>query len=484
MSHSDIPISRDRDSASGFDLSPSSVSQKSRPSRAPSEVCRDLEADEALDFQEAHESEVRSYPRRLPLAIERAEGAMVWDTRGQKYLDFLSGAGVLALGHHHPEIDAEIVSQITRKLPYQTLDLTSPVKNAFIGELLAFLPKSFSAHPRVQFCGPSGADAVEAALKLAKLYTGRTGIFSFQGGYHGVTNGALAVTGNLAMRERHSGLMPGVHFFPYPYSFRCPFGIGGVDGARVGLKYLESVLNDPESGIPKPAAVILEAIQGEGGVIPAPKFWLRELRRITREHGILLIMDEIQTGIGRTGAAFAHEASGISPDILVLSKAIGGGLPLSVLVFDTALDVWRGGEHCGTFRGNQLAMAAGTKTLQIIRRDGLCGHAKAMGKRLIRGLREIAKSETACVGEVRGRGLMVGMEIVDRSAGKPGCPAPHGAARAALIQREALKRGLIIERGGRHGCVLRFLPPLIIERAQIDRSLATIADSIHASTAT
>jgi diaminobutyrate-2-oxoglutarate transaminase len=451
------------------------------PSRSAFESERNLEPDAALDYQAAHESQVRSYPRRLPLAIERAKGPWVWDTRGQKYLDFLSGAGVMALGHHHPEVDAEIINQINRQLPYQTLDLTSPVKNAFIEELLDFLPDGFSDEPRVQFCGPSGADAVEAALKLAKLKTGRTGIFSFQGGYHGVTHGALAVTGNLAMRERQTGLMPDVHFLPYPYSFRCPFGIGGADGARVGLNYLETILNDRESGIAKPAAIILEAIQGEGGVIPAPRFWLRELRRITREHGIVLIMDEIQSGIGRTGAGFAHEASGISPDILVLSKAVGGGLPLAVLVFDASMDAWRGGEHCGTFRGNQLAMAAGAKTLQIIRRDGLCGHAKAMGKRLMKGLKEIAKNAPDCVGEVRGRGLMVGMEIVDRTSGKPGCPPPHGAERAVLIQREALKRGLIIERGGRHGCVLRFLPPLIIKRAQIDRSLATIADSINAS---
>ena len=387
----------------------------------------------------------------------------------------------MALGHHHPEVDAEIISQIARKVPYQTLDLTSPIKNKFIEELLGFLPDAFSPDPRVQFCGPSGADAVEAALKLAKLYTGRSGIFSFQGGYHGVTNGALAVTSNLSMKQRHSGLMPGVHFIPYPYSFRCPFGIGGVDGARVGLSYLDSILSDPESGIPKPVAVILEAIQGEGGVIPAPKFWLQELRRITREHGVLLIMDEIQSGIARSGAPFAYQTSGISPDILVLSKAVGGGLPLSVLVFDTALDVWRGGEHCGTFRGNQLAMAAGTKTIQIIQRDGLCEHSKTMGKRLSKGLRGIAKNNPDCVGEVRGRGLMLGMEIVNREAEKPGCPPPYGSERAARIQQEALKRGLIIELGGRNGCVIRFLPPLIAEKEHIDLCVQIIGDSIRAS---
>ena len=163
------------------------------------DVYHSFEADEALDFQARHESKVRAYPRSLPLAIERAKGVWLWDTRGQKYLDFLSGAGALALGHHHPEVDDEITTQIARHLPYQTLDLTSPVRNTFIQELLNFLPPQFSRDPRVQFCGPSGADAVEAALKLAKIYTGRSGVFSFQGGYHGVTGSALSVTGNLTM---------------------------------------------------------------------------------------------------------------------------------------------------------------------------------------------------------------------------------------------------------------------------------------------
>lgn len=478
MSDSTIPFRADQDWANDF-AQPTNLSSDKLHQRV--EPYYSLDADEALDFQARHESQVRAYPRCLPLAIDRAQGVWVWDTRGQKYLDFLSGAGALALGHHHSEVDDEITTQIAKYLPYQTLDLTSPVRNCFMKELLSFLPSQFAREPRVQFCGPSGADAVEAALKLAKIYTGRSGIFSFQGGYHGATSSALSVTGNLAMKRRISGIMPGVHFLPYPYSFRCPFGLGGDAGARAGLSYLESILADPESGIEKPAAVILEVIQGEGGVIPAPKFWLQELRRITREHSILLIVDEVQSGIARTGAPFAYQASGITPDILVLSKAVGGGLPLSVLVFDASLDVWQRGEHRGTFRGNQLAMAAGTKTLQIIRRDKLCRHATAMGKRLLQGLKEIASSEPDIVGEVRGRGLMVGMEIVHGTAAKSGCPPPHGTERAARIQREALKRGLIIECGGRHSCVIRFLPALISEKEHIDRSIGIIADAIKAS---
>ena len=475
MSHPTIPSELKRDPATGFDLSPGSVSD-SDPIASTN-----LQPDAVLEFQSEHESDVRSYPRRLPLAVERAEGAYLWDTRGQKFLDFLSGAGVMALGHHHPEVDAEIVDQITRKLPYQTLDLTSRVRNVFIRELLEFIGEDFSENPRIQFCGPTGADAVEAALKLAKLFTGRSGIFSFQGGYHGATHGALAVTSNISMKGRHAGLMQGVHFFPYPYSMRCPFGIGGEEGARAGLRFLESALADPESGVVKPAAVILEAIQGEGGVIPAPAFWLRELRRITEEHGVLLIMDEIQSGIGRTGAPFAYEESGIKPDILLMSKAVGGGLPLSVMVFDQVLDIWKSGEHCGTFRGNQLAIAAGAKTLQIIKRDDLCSHAATMGQRLMTGLGEIADANPETVGEVRGRGLMVGMEIVVGGPGTPARPARHAAERVLRIQHEALKRGLIIERGGRHGSVLRFLPPLITEPEHIDRCIEVIGDSLKAS---
>ncbi|MFT5467099.1 MAG: 2,4-diaminobutyrate 4-transaminase [Verrucomicrobiales bacterium] len=462
----------DRESTRGFSIPVD-------PGRSPEieskpVVCRDVEPDETLEFQETHESEVRSYPRRLPLAIKKAEGVWIWDTKGQKYLDFLSGAGVLALGHHHPEIDAEVIKQIANKLPYQSLDLTSPVKNAFLQQLLDFLPEGYFDNPRVQFCGPGGADAIDAAIKLARIQTGRSEIIAFQGGYHGVSGNALAVTGNRELRERQLPSIPGVHFFPFPYSFRCPFGIGGADGARVGLKFLESALDDPASGIGIPAAIILEPIQGEGGVIAAPKSWLQGVRRIAEKHGILLIVDEIQTGIGRTGSTFAFEHAGIRPDILALSKAIGGGLPLSALVFESKNDGWRAGEHCGTFRGNQLAMAAGARTLEIIQRDGLCDHVKAMGKRLGKGLREVAQENPEWVGEVRGRGLMIGMEIIDENGG-------FGTERASRIQTEALRRGLIIERGGRNGCVVRFLPPLIVDEAQVASCVEIIADSIAAS---
>ncbi|WP_299018118.1 pyridoxal phosphate-dependent class III aminotransferase [uncultured Photobacterium sp.] len=441
----------------------------------------DLSPDELLLSQEHYESEVRSYPRRLPLAIRKASGALVEDSRGQLFLDCLAGAGTLALGYNHPEINQAIIDQLNQGLPYQTLDITTPIKDNFIKEVMNFLPDEFAANARIQFCGPSGADAVEAAIKLAKQTTGRNVMAAFHGAYHGMTNGTMAMMGNLNTKARRQGLMSDVHFLPFPYSLRCPFGLKGEEGAKQSIRYIERMLSDDESGVQKPAAIIVEPVQGEGGVIPAPAFWLRELRRITREHGILLIFDEIQCGIGKTGYRFAFEESGVTPDILCLSKAIGGGLPMSILVFDKSIDTWLPGEHTGTFRGNQLAMATGAKALEIIRRDDLVEHARKAGQYLKEGLEHIAKY-TDCIAEVRGRGLMLGLEIVKPSGKKNKFGEPEADPELTLnIQRAALERGLIVEKGGRQGAVLRFLPPLIISYEQIDFALEALSKAILAT---
>lgn len=431
-----------------------------------------------LANQEQFESAVRSYPRRFPIAIKRAHGALVEDTSNQVYLDCLAGAGALSLGHNHPEITQEIIASIHAGLPFQTLDVTTPVKDAFIREVMQFLPADFAQDVRIQFCGPSGADAVEASIKLAKQFTGRNNIVSFHGAYHGMTNGAQSLMGNLGAKERRTGLMPDVHFFPYPYNLRCKFGLGGEEGEKASIRYIESVLHDQESGIVKPAALILEPIQGEGGVLPASTYWLREIRRITRELGILLILDEIQCGIGRSGRHFAFEYAEIEPDILIMSKAIGGGLPLSCLVFKQQFDNWNPGEHAGTFRGNQLAMVAGAKTLQIIQRDNLANHAAQMGERLLSKLRGL-QQRNACIAEVRGKGLMVGVEITfPDQVDVLGQPLANPQL-ASEIQRAALKNGLIIEKGGRYGAVLRFLPPLNITETQIDFAASAFADAVE-----
>lgn len=430
-----------------------------------------------LERQKRTESNARSYPRRISIAIREAKGIHVTDADGNIYYDCLAGAGTLALGHNHPVVLDAIRQTLDQNLPLHTLDLTTPVKDAFVEEIFASLPSEFAKNAKIQFCGPSGADGVEAAIKLVKTATGNRSILSFHGGYHGMTHGALSLTGNLNPKQAVSGLMPDVHFLPYPYEYRCPFGLENGRGAEVISRYIESVLKDPESGIVSPAGMILEAVQGEGGVIPAPNQWLKEIRRITKTQQIPLIIDEVQTGWGRTGKLYAFEHSGVIPDVVVLSKAIGGSLPLSVVIYNQELDKWNPGAHTGTFRGNQLAMATGLATLRYILSNNLPNHAAQMGDRLMNNLQNVQK-EFPYIGEVRGRGLMVGVEIVN-----PNLPQdlvgsyPAFPQLASCIQAECLRRGLIIEIGGRFGSVVRFLPPLIITPEQVD----AISDIFHSA---
>lgn len=449
----------------------------------PEDALYVLTTNPLLARQASQESNARSYPRRLPLALKRARGIHVEDIDGRVFIDCLAGAGTLALGHNHPAVHEAIRQVLADELPLHTLDLTTPVKDRFVQDLFAMLPPAFADEARIQFCGPTGADAVEAALKLARTATGRRNVLAFHGAYHGMTQGALGLMGSLAPKLAMDGLFPAVHFLPFPYDYRCPFGVGGEAGVRIGLRYIDNLLNDPESGILPPAAIIVEAVQGEGGVVPAADTWLRGLREITARAGIPLILDEIQTGFGRTGKLFAFEHAGIVPDIVVLSKALGGSLPLSVVVYREALDTWRPGAHAGTFRGNQMAMAAGSATLKVIQEHALHEHAEVMGERLAAHLREIAQRHPQ-LGDVRGRGLMLGVEVVDPDGpgdtlGRP----PAAPALAARIQAECLKRGLILELGGRHGAVIRFLPPLIITAAQLDQVADIFAKAVVAALA-
>lgn len=434
-----------------------------------------------LQRQTQRESNARSYPRRIPIAMREAKGIYVKDADGNLYLDCLAGAGTLALGHNHPVVVEAMQRVLNDNLPLHTLDLTTPIKDQFVEELFASLPPAFARNAKIQFCGPSGADAVEAAVKLVKTATGRRSLLSFQGGYHGMTHGALSLTGNLAPKTEVAGLMADVHFLPYPYHYRCPFGFGGEVGYSVASRYIEHLLDDPESGIIPPAGMILEVVQGEGGVIPAPDHWMRQIRRITRDRTIPLIVDEIQTGWGRTGKLYAFEHSGIIPDVVLLSKAIGGSLPLSVVLYNQELDTWAPGAHAGTFRGNQLAMAAGIATLGYIQENHLTEHAAAMGKRLMNHLYQI-QSDFPCMGDIRGRGLMIGVEMVnpEASADRRGCyPAHSGLAKA--IQQECVHRGLIVEIGGRWGSVVRFLPPLIVTAEQIDQIAEIFQAAVNAA---
>ncbi|MGP4080837.1 aspartate aminotransferase family protein [Pseudalkalibacillus sp. R45] len=433
-----------------------------------------------LAQQERRESNARSYPRRIPIAIEEAEGIFVTDVEGKRYYDCLAGAGTLALGHNHP-IVIEAMEQVIRdKRPLHTLDLTTPVKEEFVNEIFSSLPDPLKDRAKIQFCGPTGGDAIEAALKLVKTATGRSSILTFHGGYHGSTHGTMAISGNLGPKERVQGLMPDVHFLPYPYTYRCPFGFKGEEGHEISSQYIENLLDDPESGILPPAAMILEVVQGEGGSVPAPIEWLQEMRRITKERGIPLIIDEIQTGIGRTGKFFAFEHAGIVPDVVVLSKAIGGSLPLSVVIYEESLDQWGPGAHIGTFRGNQMAMAAGTATLQYIKENNLSEHADRMGDKLQAELKNL-QIDYKEIGDVRGRGLMLGVEMVasEKTQASNGS-YPAAPELASNIQRACFDRGLILEVGGRHGAVVRILPPLIITEQQVDEVAAIFKDAVTA----
>jgi diaminobutyrate-2-oxoglutarate transaminase len=418
-----------------------------------------------LRRQSQFESNVRSYPRKLPLAIAKAHGVWVTDVEGKTYLDCLAGAGTLALGHNHPDIMDSIDYFISSGMPMHTLDLTTPQKDAFSEKLLSLLPGQGRDYC-LQFCGPSGADAVEAALKLAKTFTGRSSIISFSGGYHGMTHGALSVTGNTGPKDAVASLMPGVQFMPYPHEYRCPLGIGGEAGIEALGYYFAQFIEDVESGVSLPAAVILEAVQGEGGVNCAPPQWLRRIREVTQRHVILLIIDEVQAGFGRTGKMFAFEHAGIEPDIIVMSKAVGGGLPLAVLGLKREFDAWQPDAHTGTFRGNQMAMATGLATLNALQQQDLPAQAERRGAWLKTRLVELQQRYPA-LGQVRGRGLMLGIEIVDeRQAPDRLNSYPGDPTLAVAIQKHCFDHGLLLERGGRQGNVIRLLPPLIIDDEQ------------------
>ncbi|EFC83977.1 diaminobutyrate--2-oxoglutarate transaminase family protein [Parafrankia sp. EUN1f] len=433
-----------------------------------------------LARQATRESAARTYARSLPIVPTRATGSWITGADGRRYLDFLAGAGTLATGHNHPAVVASIERVLRSGAPLHVLDMATPQKDAFTEELANTLPAGLREDPKLLFCGPTGADAVEAALKLAHTVTGRQNVLAFTGAYHGMTAGALAVTGKVPVKEPLPTPSSVVRL-PFPYPYRCPFGVGGPASAEISAHYVEQLLDDPCGGITSPAAMILEVVQGEGGVVPAPDGWLRAMRELTSRRGIPLIVDEVQTGVGRTGTFWACERAGVVPDMLVMSKAIGGGLPLAVVAYRADLDVWAPGAHAGTFRGNQLAMAAGLATLRLVRDHGLSERAAVVGDRLLAGLNHIARG-TEIVGDVRGRGLMLGVEIVDphREPDRTGARPPD-AARAAAIRSACLDRGLIIELGGRHDAVLRLLPPLTITDEEADLALEILADAIALS---
>ena len=424
--------------------------------------------------QDSTESNARSYPRKFPVALAKAQGSWIEDVEGNKYLDFLCGAGTLALGHNDPEVNQAMVDMLTGNLPLHTLDLTTPVKDTFVHTLLNLLPGELKNNAKIQFCSPSGTDAVDAALKLCKTATGRSSIIAFNGAYHGMGHGALALTGNLHAKNKVNDLMPNVHFMPYPYSYRCPFGLGGDAGTDAACAYFERMLKDPECGITKPAAVILETIQGEGGVIPAPVKFIQTVRRVTKELDIPMIVDEIQCGIGRSGRFFAFEYADIVPDVILSSKAIGGSQPLSVVIYNKKLDVWEPGAHAGTFRGNQLAMRAGTVVMNRVSKPEFLDDVVKKGEIFAKRLEEI-KSKVSIIGDVRGKGLMRGIEFVDPKSQSDSLGAKKASGEiAALVQKRCFENRLVMEKGGRNGAVMRCLCALNVTMEDLEKALDII----------
>ncbi|WP_345150516.1 diaminobutyrate--2-oxoglutarate transaminase family protein [Arthrobacter ginkgonis] len=422
-----------------------------------------------LARQQERESNARTYPRHLPIAIDEAHGSFVRDMDGNVFIDCLAGAGVLSLGHNHPELIGIAAEQLGRFT--HGLDFPTPAKEAFIDAQLSMLPAALQDRMKIHFCGPTGANAVDAAIKLCKTATGRGDVVSFQGGFHGSSAMGMALTGLVQQKAPVANGMPGVHFFPYTYCSRCPLGLTRDTCSSNCVAYLENSLKDDLSGMALPAAVILEMVQGEGGVIPATLEFVQRVRAVTRELGIPLIVDEVQTGCGRTGTWFAFEQYGIEPDVIVASKALSGiGTPVAVIIYDRSLDKWAPGAHTGTFRGNQLAFAAGAAAVRIVRRDGILEQVKESGRQIESLLKPL--EALPWVREVRGRGMMWGIELQDPDTGKT------GGDLALRVQEEVLRKGLILETGGRGGCVVRLLPPLNTTADVVEQFCRILVDTV------
>ena len=419
---------------------------------------------EILDYQAQHESSAVSYSRGMPMALARGRGATLEDVDGNIYIDMFGGAGVMAVGHAHPDVLKAAHAQIDDVT--HSLDIPTLTRKRLVEKLGTLLPKELS---RIFFGGPTGSDAVEQALKLAKFNTGRYGVIAFEGAYHGMTGAALALTSDSGHRDGLGPLVPGVQFIPYPYTYRNPFGCPDDQVDMQAASNLERVLDDSHSGFSKPAAVILESVQGEGGtIIPSPRF-LQRVREICDTHGVLLICDEIQAGLGRTGKMFAFEHAGIVPDIVTMSKALGGvGFPISAIAYKEELNTWPPGKTIGTFRGNMVAFAAGAAALDYMTENDVPGHAARLGEKLMPRLKKLEK-ESSIVGESRGIGLMMAIEMVkDKKSKEPDSDA------AKKVRKYAHQRGVMIEVGGHHNNVARLLPPLVITEELANKGLDII----------
>ncbi|GGN22706.1 diaminobutyrate--2-oxoglutarate transaminase [Actinoplanes campanulatus] len=408
------------------------------------------------------ESEVRSYSRSFPTIFTAAKGDVLRGHDGSTYIDFLAGAGTLNYGHNPETVKRRLIDYLESDGLTHGLDLTTSAKLEFLNAFTDCVLEPRGLGYRVQFCGPTGTNAVEAALKLARLVTGRTNVIAFSGAFHGVSTGSLAATASNYYRSGLHTTLGGTTHLPYPDS-----PLGEYDT----MDLLRRLVEDPGAGTAKPAAVLLETVQGEGGVYVAPTDFLRELREFCDRHQILLIVDDIQAGCGRTGSFFSFERAGIEPDLITLSKSIGGyGLPMAVVLIKPQYDIWRPGQHNGTFRGNQLAFVAAAAVLREYWADGPDGAfvtaVRGKGREVARRLG--ASTAVQLGARVRGLGLMWGLDlsaVPDVSAGK--------------VSHLCFDRGLIVETCGRDGEVIKVLPPLTISDENLSQGLDILLDVLQ-----
>ncbi|MCU1533517.1 MAG: diaminobutyrate--2-oxoglutarate transaminase, partial [Arthrobacter sp.] len=413
-----------------------------------------------MDIFETLESEVRSYCRGWDTVFERASGSVLYSEDGREYLDFFSGAGALNYGHNNPVLLGPLVDFLLSGAVVHSLDMKTPAKRRFLETFQELVLRPRNLDYKVMFPGPTGTNSVEAALKLARKYTGRHHVIGFTNAFHGMTLGSLSVTGN-SMKRQGAGV-PLAHASSVPYD--------GYLGAQApDFVWLRQALEDSGSGMDRPAAVIVETVQGEGGLRAARSSWLRGLAELCREHGILLIVDDVQAGCGRTGTFFSFEDAGIVPDIVCLSKSISGfGLPLALTLFKPGLDIWKPGEHNGTFRGHNPAFVTATAALEHFWADGrLEAEVAGLAAALHAGLARIAGAAEGAT--VRGRGLLAGICY----------PDPGTAGRIAA---EAFARGLLVETSGPESEVLKTMPALTIGAGELQAGLDILAGAAQAVT--
>ncbi|MFJ4521034.1 diaminobutyrate--2-oxoglutarate transaminase [Streptomyces sp. NPDC088810] len=403
------------------------------------------------------ESEVRSYCRSWPTVFDRAQGSRMYDEDGHEYLDFFAGAGSLNYGHNNPVLKRALLDYLERDGVTHGLDMSTTAKRAFLEFFQNMILRPRDLPYKVMFPGPTGTNAVEAALKLARKVKGRETVVSFTNAFHGMSLGSLAVTGN-AFKRAGAGV-PLVHTTPMPFDHY-------MGGKTPDFLWFEQLLRDHGSGLDKPAAVIVETIQGEGGINVARPQWLRGLAQLCQQHDMLLIVDDIQMGCGRTGAFFSFEEAGITPDIVTVSKSISGyGLPMSLCLFRPELDVWEPGEHNGTFRGNNPAFVTAAAALNTYWADDkLKQQTLTHAQTIEAALRDTAAHHSGSA--YRGRGMVWGLELSD----------PGHAGRAA---RRAFELGLLMETSGAHGQVVKLLPPLTITSDELDQGLRIVQRAVY-----